>query len=223
MVDYLVQRTNMVESQVRPSDVTDRRILRAMLEIPREEFVPEALKSVAYMDEPVPLSPPANDGVRRYLLAPTLTARLVQLAGVEAKERVLEIGCGTGYTTALLARLAGEVVALESDGRLADLARARLAKLGIRNADVVVGPLRDGALARGPFDIILINGRVGEIPDGCLDQLKDGGCVVAVVGEGAEGRAVRYVRIGRSWSKMPAFSATTPDLPGFERARAFAL
>ena len=215
MTDFALQRLNMVESQVRPSDVTDRRILRAMREVPRERFAPAATRQLAYMDEALRIA----DG--RYLLAPRVLAKMVQLAELEAGAIVLDIGGGTGYSAAVLARIAQTVVALEQDAALAQLATAAFADLAIDNVAVVTGPHGVGMAAEGPFDAILLNGRVDEVPRGLLDQLKDGGRLIAIHGSGPHGRVVVHQRQGMAFDQRPAFDAGTPLLPGFERAAAF--
>src|SRR5262245_112767 len=159
MTDSKLQRLNMVESQVRTSDVTDRRIIKAMLEVPREKFVPAALASMAYMDEPVPVGPD-NGAKSRALLAPRTFAKLAQLAQIGPEAVVLDVGCATGYSTAVLASLAKRVVAVEVDPGLAQTARRLLADFGASNASVVEGPLAAGAPAEAPFAVIFVNGAV---------------------------------------------------------------
>jgi protein-L-isoaspartate(D-aspartate) O-methyltransferase len=222
MIDSGLQRLNMVESQVRTSDVTDRRIIKAMLEVPREMFVPSAMASIAYMDEPVPVTAKANGGgFPRQLLAPRTLAKLVQLAKVEEGSAVLDVGCATGYSTAVLARIAKRVVALECDGALADLAAGALRTLGVDNAVLVRGPLDAGAAAEAPFDAIILNGAVPSIPQPLLDQLREGGRLVAIVVEGPLSRARVSLRAGSSFDTRPAFEAAAAPLPGFESAPGF--
>ncbi|MFN3743142.1 MAG: protein-L-isoaspartate O-methyltransferase family protein [Hyphomicrobiaceae bacterium] len=219
MIDHATQRLNMVESQVRPSDVTDRRITRAMRELARENFVPGPLKSIAYADEHLKVSD--LGGRQRYLLAPRLLAKLVQLLDIEADGLVLDIGPATGYSTALLARLAQAVVAVEEDARLAERTQETLARLGVDNAIVITGPMRDGARDEGPYDAILLNGAVTDVPAALLDQLKDGGRCAAVCVENGVGRAVLWRRHGTTFDRRPAFDASAPYLPGFEPVAGF--
>jgi protein-L-isoaspartate(D-aspartate) O-methyltransferase len=214
MTDSKLQRLNMVESQVRPSDVTDRRILKAMLEVPRERFVPAEIMPMAYMDEPLPVT--RSNGSARFLLAPRTLAKLLQLARIEPESSVLDVGCATGYSTAVLARLAKE-----SDKGLAARARQVLGDLGATNAALVEGPLAAGAPAKAPFDAILVNGAVEVVPPALLEQLKDGGLLAAIVMEGALSRAQVWRRIGTAFDAQPAFAAGAAVLPGFERAPAF--
>jgi len=219
MIDHATQRLNMVESQVRPSDVTDRRITRAMREIPRESFVPGPLKSIAYVDEQLKVSDTGT--AQRYLLAPRLLAKLVQLLEIEPDGLVLDVAPATGYSTALLARIAQTVVALEEDPRLADRMRASLAALGVDNAVVVTGTMRNGSPDEGPYDAILLNGAVADVPPALLDQLKDGGRCAAVRIENGVGRATIWRRHGMSYDRRSAFDANAPYVPGFEPAVGF--
>ena len=220
MTDSNLQRLNMVESQVRPSDVTDRRIIKAMFEVPRERFVPESLASMAYMDEPLPMRTASKEEAR-YLLAPRTFAKLVQLAEIGPDATVLDVGCGAGYSTAVLARLAKRVVALESDKGLAQQARSLLAEMGASNTVVVEGRLAAGAPAEAPFDVIVVNGAVETVAPGLLEQLKDGGRLAAIVVEGPLCRAQAWQRAGKTFNARPAFDTGAAVLPGFERAAGF--
>jgi protein-L-isoaspartate(D-aspartate) O-methyltransferase len=221
MVDSKQQRLNMVESQVRPSDVTDRRIVRAMLEVPREAFLPPDLRPLAYMDEAVPVRRGGHGAEARYLLSPRVFAKLVQLADIAEGAAVLDVGCATGYSTAVLARLAGRVVAVESDAALAASAAATLRDQGIANAAVAPGPLPAGAPGQGPFAAILLEGAVPEVPQSLLDQLADGGRLVGVIAQGGVGRAQVYQRTGKTFDARAAFDADAPPLPGFAREAGF--
>ncbi len=223
MIDSKQQRINMVESQVRPSDVTDRRIIRAMLEVPREAFVPGGLHALAYMDEAVPVVHRAEGRPGRALLAPRTFAKLVQLAEIEAGDTVLDVGCATGYSTAVLARLAKSVVALEVDAALAARAAEALRQLHVSNAQVMRGPLEVGAPSQTPFDAILLEGAVPEAPQALLEQLKDGGRLVGVLADGAFGRAQVWRRTGKVIDARPAFDAGAEPLPGFARRAEFSL
>lgn len=220
MTDSKLQRLNMVESQVRPSDVTDRRIIKAMLEVPREKFVPDALRSLAYMDEPVALET-GNGAGARYLLAPRTFAKLVQLAEIESGATVLDVGCGTGYSTAVLCSLARRVVGLEADKALAERARRLLEELDVRGAKVVEGRLSAGIPAEAPFDAIILNGAVETVAQPLLEQLQDGGRLVAIVSEGPLCRAKVWRRTGKLFDARPAFDAGAAALPGFERPAGF--
>lgn len=230
MSDFAQQRKNMVESQVRPSDVTDRRIIRAMLDVPREQFLPEPLRAIAYMDDAVRLSVPnsepgsASDRVRG-LMAPRTLAKLLQLANFEASDVVLDVGCGTGYGAAVVARIVKSVVALESSDSLEAEATATLKSLSVTNVAVVRGPLAGGYPSESPYDVIVMEGAIAEPPRALLDQLKDGGRLVAVVegiaGTGALGKATVWRRMGDTFDGRAMFDASAPALPGFERAAVF--
>jgi protein-L-isoaspartate(D-aspartate) O-methyltransferase len=223
MVDVARQRTNMVESQVMTSDVTDHRILRALRELPRERFVPASLADLAYMDEAVPITPPGAGKDRRYLLSPRVLAKLLQLADIGDEDHVLDIGCGSGYSAAVLAKIARRVVALECSVSLAEDARRTLAGLGLTSVAVEVGELAAGYSAGAPYDAIVLGGSIERTPDELLDQLKDGGRLVAVVRHQGLGKATIWRRLGRSFDQWEAFDAAAPPLPGFEIAAAFAL
>lgn len=221
MIDAATQRTNMVESQVLTSDVTDHRILRAMRELPRELFVPGALAGLAYMDEAVPVTPPGSD--QRWLLAPRVEAKLLQLADIGADAHVLDVGSATGYSAALLGRLSRSVIALESNEALASDARRNLADLGLGNVSVVSGPFTSGWPTKAPYDVIVLQGSISLAPEDLLDQLKDGGRLVAIVNEERIGKATIWRRLGRSRDARVAFDATAPELPEFEKVPAFVL
>jgi protein-L-isoaspartate(D-aspartate) O-methyltransferase len=223
MNDTTEQRINMVESQVRPSDVTDRRIIKAMLEVPREMFVPEAQHALAYMDSPVQVKPPTAGMPARTLLAPRTFAKLVQLAEIEPATVVLDVGCATGYSTAVLARLAKAVVAVEVDGALAARAAETLRGLRVSNAVVIEGALEKGAASHAPFDAILLNGAAEQVPEELLLQLKEGGRLVGVLANGAFGRAQVWQRRGKIFDARPVFDAGADPLPGFSRQAEFTL
>lgn len=221
-MDYAIQRKNMVESQVRPSDVTDRRIIHAMLEVPREVFVPEPLRPLVYADGPVPLGKGA--GGRRSLLPARTFAKLLQTAAIEPDAAVLDVGAGTGYSSAILCRIAKTVVALECDAALAKEAQATLATVGAGTVKVVTGDLTEGSAADGPYDAIVLEGAIEVTPARLLDQLKDGGRLVAIVGDGRlrAGRATVWRRDGATFGAVEVFDAAADVLPGFEKAQAFA-
>ncbi len=216
MVDYAEARLNMVDCQLRTNKVTDEAVLDAFLNIPRERFVPPAARGVAYVDDDIPL------GRDRALMAPMVLARLVQLAAIGPVDKVLEIGCGTGYATAVLARLAAHVTALECDPGFAAAARALLGELGCVGLEIVSGPLAEGWPPKAPYDVILFGGAVEAIPPAIAAQLGEGGRLVAVVAprEGT-GQAVLMMREEGALSSRPAFDAAIAALPGFERAPSF--
>jgi protein-L-isoaspartate(D-aspartate) O-methyltransferase len=212
--DLSMQRQNMVESQVRPSDVTDRRIPRAMGAVPREAFVSPARRSLAYLDIDLPVDTAGGAG-GRVILAPRTFAKLLQLAAIEPADLVLDVGCASGYSAAILGRLAQTVVALESDAGLAESATRVLQSLGADNVAVVHTDLAAGYPSEGPFDAIVVEGAVAAAPEALLGQLKDGGRLVAIVSDGRSGRAVAYQRTGETVSERDGFDAMAPFLPGF--------
>jgi protein-L-isoaspartate(D-aspartate) O-methyltransferase len=226
MADFEHQRLTMVESQLRPNEVTDRRILAAMATLPRERFVPQHLSLLAYMDESIEVFPAREGAPARFLLAPMPLARLVQLASIAPEDKVLDVGCATGYSTALLAQLAELVVGLEPEPELAEAARNNLRALGIDKASIVEGALADGCASEAPYDVILLNGGVEEIPHALLEQLQEGGRLVAILSRGAgtvrPGRAYLFVKVEGEASGVPHFDAGARPLPGFSPMPAFA-
>lgn len=221
MTSSALQRINMVESQIRPSDITDRRILRAMLALPRENFVAPSFVKFAYMDEAVPLSdPPVRSPLPpRTMMAPRTLAKLIQLAQIEDTSHVLDVGAGRGYGAALLGQMAATVRALESDTALAAAATSALAPYA--NVSVHTGPLASGLPDHGPFDVIFLEGAVSASPDTLLSQLKPGGRLVGVIQAGQVGQATIWRRVGDTAGSTSAFEATAGPLPGFERPAAF--
>ncbi len=215
-MDFALARENMVESQIRTNDVTDRRILNAMKEVPREVFVPVSRRGVAYMDDEIPLDGAGAGGKGRSLMAPRVFAKLVQIADIWAGNLVLDVGCGTGYSTAVLARLADAVVGLEADKTLAEQTAKALASLGTDNAAIVTGPLEAGYASEGPYDVIFLNGAAAEIPKALFDQLGDGGRLVAIISQSGFGKAHVFKKIGGNISRRASFDASAPLLPGFE-------
>jgi len=215
MTDYAAAREIMVDRQVRTADVTLYPIIAAMLEVPREPFVPEALRPVAYLGEHVPLAP------GRVLLDPRVFAKLLDALNVGPDDLVLDVGCGYGYSTAVLARMAEAVVAVEADPAMAAEAEALLAAQGVDTAVVHAGPLADGVAAHGPFDVVLVEGGLEVLPPALEAQLKTGGRVAAIFVDGARGQARLGLRTatGIAWRRI--FDATAPVLPGFAAAKAF--
>ena len=221
MIDAALQRKNMVESQVRPSDVTDRRIPRAMLSVPREQFVPPQLRSLAYIDNDVVLT--SGREASRALMAPRVFAKLLQLAELADTDLVLDVGCATGYSAAVIANIAQTVVALECDGGLAAVAARTLALLHCDNVAVVTGELAQGYPKEGPYDAIIVEGAVASMSPALLEQLKEGGRLVTILSEGGASQAVRWRRNGKGFDHVAAFDAAAPLLPGFERETGFVL
>jgi protein-L-isoaspartate(D-aspartate) O-methyltransferase len=215
MIDFATARRMMVDGQVRTSDVTDPRIIAAMLEIPRERFVPEAQAGLAYLDFDVPVTSAAPGQPARRLLKPMVLAKLIHAAAVVDDDHVLDVGCTTGYSSAVLARLARSVVALEEDAALARPAADNLAAVGAANAKVVTGPLTQGWPAEASYDVIVVNGAIEIEPQALFRQLKDGGRLVVVKGGAPGGHAMVYRSVGGDVSGWPVFDAGAPVLPGF--------
>jgi protein-L-isoaspartate(D-aspartate) O-methyltransferase len=203
-------RLNMIESQLRPNKVTDERVLAAFDRIRRELFVPESLRSVAYLDEDLPL------GGGRYVMEPLVAARLLQAAALERTEVALVVGAGSGYEAAVMAMLGRGVIALEADPELARRAHDALVEHGIATVNVVEGPLSQGWRPRAPYDAILFGGAIAEVPADIADQLAEGGRLLAVLKPGGGvGRALLMTRIGGVFGRRFLFDAATPLLPGF--------
>lgn len=219
MIDFAAARRMMVDGQVRTADVTDLQLLAAMLELPRERFFPEEKASLAYLDLDVPVSAPGQP-VRR-LLKPMVVAKLIQAAEVAETDRVLDVGCATGYSTVLLSQLAGFVVGLEEDTNLARQAAEGLAWAGVTTAKIVTGTLSRGCPGEGPYDAIILEGSVELVPVTLFDQLKDGGRLVCVLGRGPDGKAMLYRRIEGELSGRPVFDAAAAALPGFAKPQQF--
>jgi protein-L-isoaspartate(D-aspartate) O-methyltransferase len=219
MIDFARRRLTMVETQIRPNEVTDPHLLAALRALPRERFVPRERRQLAYMDECIEVFPSVDGAPARFLLAPMVLARLVQLACVEPDDMVLDVGCATGYSTAVLAALGRSVTGLEPEPELAHVARGALLALGISNADIAEGPLGSGYPEAGPYDVILLNGSVPAPPDNLMAQLSEGGRLVAVLssgtGIGTQGKAWLFVRVGREVSGVPHFDAGAKPLAGF--------
>lgn len=209
MFDIATARRMMVDGQVRTADVTNPELISAMLALPRERFVPPSMTGQAYSDGDIAI----GDG--RALLKPMVLAKLIQGAAVRRGEHVLDAACGTGYSSALLGRLAGSVVALEPETTLAQQAKEVLAAIGATNVTVVTGPLAAGWPAAAPFDLILLNGATEVIPEALGRQLKPGGRLACIFGRGPNGKAVIYRPIEGHLVGRPIFDAAAPVLPGF--------
>jgi len=215
MIDFAKARRMMVDGQIRPSDVTDRDLLAAMLEIPRERFAPEALASVAYLDRDIAVD------AKRALLKPMVLARMIQAAELASGDRALDVAGGTGYAAAILARLAGSVVALEDDATRTRRCGEILKELGVANVTAVTGPLDAGWPSLAPYDVILVNGAVEVEPHGLFGQLNEGGRLICVLGGGPVGKVMMYRKDRGEIGSRPLFDAAEPVLPAFTRAPAF--
>ncbi|MEE9427847.1 MAG: protein-L-isoaspartate O-methyltransferase [Paracoccaceae bacterium] len=217
MADYAARRTTMVDTQVRPSDVTKYPIIKAMLTVPREAFVPNDKRETAYIGKSIDL------GGGRVVLEPRTLAKMLDAADIQRDELVLDVGCGLGYSSAVIARLSEAVVALEEDEAMAAHAERLLGEYGFDNAAVIQAPLTEGAAKHGPYDVIVIEGGIEELPQHLFDQLKEGGRVVAIFVEAALG----ICRIGHKLSGHIdwrfSFNAGAPLLKEFTKSRAFVL
>ncbi len=217
-MDFSQSRRKMVDNQLRTNDVTDHRILDAMEFVPRERFVPASKKSVAYIDEDLPVG---STDTGRCLMKPHIFGKLVQLADIREGDIALVVGAGTGYSSAVVSQLAASVVALEEDPDLARTAGEILVDLGIENAVVVEGPLVKGYESEGPYDVILVDGAVEVLPETLKQQMKPDGRLVVVEGQGGAGVAKLYQKSGSAVSGRFGFNASVSLLPGFERNAEF--
>jgi protein-L-isoaspartate(D-aspartate) O-methyltransferase len=219
MSDFSTARQKMVDGQVRPSDVTDIRIIDAMLEIPREAFIPEAQRSLAYLDLDIDVS--AGGPAKRFLLRPAVTAKMVQAAEISETDNVLVVGCASGYLAALAARLAQRVTATECDSALAAKAAATFAALAIGNVMIKTAPVTDGDSANAPFDVILLNGASEIAPESLYRQLKEGGRLVGSFALAGPQRAMVVTSSHGDFGHRALFDTAIPVLPGLARPPAF--
>ncbi|WP_316012901.1 protein-L-isoaspartate O-methyltransferase [Roseobacter sp. HKCCA0434] len=215
MTDFKAARTAMVDCQIRPSDVTRYPIIQAMLTVPREVYLPSEAQAVAYMGEHVEIAP------GRVCLDPRVLAKMIDALAIQPTDLVLDIGAGLGYSTAVIARIAEAVVALEQDEDMAEDAAETLSAQGVDNAVVETGPLSEGAPEHGPYDVILMQGGAERLPDAIADQLRPDGRIMMIEMRGALGIVQYGVKgtAGISWRR--SFDATAPILPGFEAEKAF--
>ena len=214
MLDSAQQRANMVATQLRTNDVTDTRLIKAILSVPREDFVPAALVPLAYMEGCISL------GKGRVLLDLRSFGKMAQLAAIGPSDRVLDVACGTGYSTAVLAQLAAHVTGLEQEREFAEVATARLR--GFANVEIACSMMSAGLPAKAPFDVIFLNGAVEQTPHVLTEQLADGGRLVCIVKDGAAGHARLFLKEGGAVGERDAFDAQLPIVPGFEKIRSFA-
>ncbi|HEX3431624.1 MAG TPA: protein-L-isoaspartate O-methyltransferase [Rhizomicrobium sp.] len=215
MPDYATQRVNMVASQVFANGVTEERILDAFRAVPREPFVPAAKRGIAYAEAPLEIAP------ARFLLSPRCFAKLVQLAEIAPDDTVLDVGCATGYSTAVIARLARRVTGLEEDAALLRVASDTLHSQHVANATIVQGALAQGHRGGGPYDAIVIEGGVEEVPESLLAQLAEGGRLVAILQREAQGRAIVFLEEGGRTGLRFDFDDSATVLPGFRKPAAF--
>jgi protein-L-isoaspartate(D-aspartate) O-methyltransferase len=217
MTEFATRRVMMVDTQVRPSDVTKFPIIDAMLSVPREVYVPDDRREAAYVGENLEI------GAGRVVLEARTLAKLLDALDIQPGEMVLDLGCGLGYSTAVIARLAGTVVAVEEDETLAAEAARLLSEEGVDNAHVVPGPLTAGAAKHAPYDVITVQGGVETVPDALVAQLKDGGRIGAIFMDGPLGTAKIGFKSEGGISWRPAFNAAAPVLEGFRKTRGFML
>jgi len=216
MQDYTLARETMVDGQVRPSDVTRHNIIDAMMTIPRETFVPASQRHVAYVERDVPL------GRGRALLSARTFSKMLDVAEIGLEETVLDVGCGLGYSSAIISRLCRGVIAVEQDEAMASAAEANLSALAIDNAVVLNQPLAAGVPGEGPYDVIVVSGGIGVAPTALYDQLAENGRLIAIWMQGGTGQARLSVKSGNDVATRWVFDATAPILPGFEATPSFA-
>jgi len=218
MSGFSTARQNMVDCQVRPSDVTDNRIIDAMLEVPREAFVPQNQRPLAYLDLDLDVG---DAGSKRFLIKAAVTARMLQAAEIKATDKVLVVGCATGYAAAIVAQFAGEVTATEGDPALAAKAKAALSDIGLGRVTVATAAAADGHAANAPYDVIVLNGATEIAPEGLYRQLRDGGRLVGVFAMTQPPRATMVTHSHEDYGTRALFDAVAPVLPGLERRPAF--
>lgn len=214
MVEFGLQRKNMVESQVRPSDITDRRITAQMLAVSRERFVPAALAGLAYSDETL------DFGNGAFMIAPRALAKLIQLADIDGGERVLVIGSAPAYAASIVANLARDVVALGADPGALSEGQAELKAQGIGNVEMRAGPLRDGWAAGAPYGAVVIEGAIEAVPEGIISQLATTARLVAIERKGGIGRALLVQKSGAVTDRRASFELSAPLLSDFAEERA---
>ncbi len=223
MTNFSDLRRNMVDCQLRPNDITDLRILEAFDQVPREQFVPEALQTTSYADREIQLVSRDESRGPRSMLTPMALGSLLEVADIEPTDYILDVGCLTGYSSAVLAHLAESVVAVEAVPEMVKKATDILSDLEIVNVAVVEGGLTQGQANQGPYDVILVNGAVEQVPTALTDQLKDGGRLVTVVIENGYGRAERFVRTGGVVSSVSLRDLSAPVLSDFSLVPEFSL
>jgi protein-L-isoaspartate(D-aspartate) O-methyltransferase len=219
MSGFSIARQKMVDGQVRPSDVTDIRIIDAMLAVPREAFVPPLQRAMAYLD--IDLDVSAGLSAKRYLIKPVVTAKMLQAAEIRDTDNVLVVGCATGYSAAIVAKLAAQVTATEADAALAGKAQDVLALVGCPNVTVRAAAAAEGDAANAPYDVIMLNGATEVTPVGLYRQLKDGGRLVGVFAMMQPQRATLVTHSHGDFGTRALFDAAVPVLPGLGRLPAF--
>ncbi|EJF86399.1 protein-L-isoaspartate O-methyltransferase family protein [Candidatus Bartonella washoeensis] len=221
VADFAELRRKMVDNQIRTVDVTDLSVLEAFLTVSREDFIPEDVRALSYLDTDILLCSEQSEASARYLMAPASLAKLLQLAAVKSSDIVLDVGANSGYCAALLSKLAGSVIALEANKTLSKRASETLERNQYNNVVVVHGPLEQGYAVEGPYDVIFIEGSVDFIPEYIFDQMKNYGRLVVVEGHGNAGVARIYVKEDGIISVRRAFNLAVKCLPGFLKAPDF--
>lgn len=221
MLDFAEARRRMVDNQIRTADVTHRALLAAFDALPREAFLPGAAKPFAYTDQCLELALCVETGERRFALPPALLARMIQAVEPVHMEKVLVVGCGTGYSCAVFAALGARVIGLDEDAEMIASAQAAMAAQSIAGVTMQVGSLRDGVPAQAPFDVIFIEGAYGELPKSYFDQLAENGRLIAVHGVGRAGEVVVFVKSDGVIGNRTVFDASAPLLGALAKAPAF--
>ena len=219
MSGFATARQKMVDGQVRPSDVTDIRIIDAMLAVPREAFVAQDKQALAYLD--LDLAVGEGGAAKRFLIKPVVLAKMLQAASIKVTDRVLVVGCATGYAAAVIARFASQVAATESDSALVAKAQASLASIGCGNLTVRPAAPANGDPAGAPYDVIVLNGATEIVPDKLYRQLQDGGRLVGVFATSRPARATIVTASHGDFGHRTLFDAAAPVLPGMELVPAF--
>jgi protein-L-isoaspartate(D-aspartate) O-methyltransferase len=219
MSGFSTARQKMVDGQVRPSDVTDIRIIDAMLTVPREVFVPPSQRPLAYLDLDLDVS--EGGPVKRFLIKPAVTAKMIQAAEVKDTDDVLVVGCASGYMAALVAKLAQRVMATEPDASLAAKAKTICAEIALGNVTVKAAAVADGDSATAPFDVIILNGATEILPEGLYRQLREGGRLVGAFAVTQQQRVTVVTHSHDDFGHRPLFDAALPLLPGLKRPPAF--
>ena len=219
MIDFSEARAKMVNNQVRTSDVTEHALISAMLTVPREEFVPEDQRALAYIDEDLSLE--AMGAKNRFLMEPAPFAKLTQLASVKPQDVVLMVGAGSGYSSAVLSMLCSSVVAIEENEAMCKYAEHKLSELGYDNVAFVQAPLEEGCKSEAPFDVIFVDGAIDFVPNALLDQLQFNGRLVAVEGDGNSAIAKIYINDNGMITSRNVMNCAVRPLPGFQKEAGF--
>ena len=215
MPDYAAQRANMVATQIFANGVTDERLLDAFRTVPRELYVPAEKRGIAYAEVAVEVVP------GRRLLPVRIFAKLLELAEIGPGETILDIGCATGYSAAVIARLGTRVVGLEEDATLVRIASELIHSTGVARATIAQGALADGYRSAQPFDVVIVEGGVEEVPGSLLAQIGEGGRLVTILQRESQGRAIVFLKEGERTGHRFDFDGTATVLPGFRKPAAF--